>query len=433
MRSRRSLSVRAQLTLSFLALIVVSWMVNSASLMYVHSLDRREMERRFGGRLPPPPETFAAPESGVPAEGPPRPFELGRTESAVGEPTAQGRGRGGRHGPPGRRGGPDLPPTLRFDILATHLAIALILSLTAGTLISRRFMRALDRLAAGARALGHGRLDHRITEDRQDEFAEVARTMNGMADRLERQIAALEEDARRRQQLLADMAHELRSPVATLRTMSEALRDGIAEEPSRRQRALDAMIASVGRLEKLVSDTIVIARLDLHQLPLDLAPVDLRALLRSCVEMHRPRAEQARVWLEPLPEGPPVLARADEVRLSQVIGNLLDNALSHAGAGARVSLSVAGDDERCTLVVADTGRGIAESHLPFLFDPFYRVDATRSPSEHHAGLGLRIARGLVEAHGGRLTLASEEGKGTVVTVVLPAGEADAPPAGDGVA
>jgi signal transduction histidine kinase len=113
------------------------------------------------------------------------------------------------------------------------------------------------------------------------------------------------------------------------------------------------------------------------------------------------------------------MVRGDPVRLSQVLDNLLDNAASHAGEGAEVRVSLRGGPT-CTLEVSDTGRGIPEEHMPFLFDPFYRVDTSRSPSGRHAGLGLRICRGLIEAHGGTLELRSEVGAGTTVTIELPA-------------
>lgn len=399
MPSRRGISVRGRLSLAFLTLILLSWLLNVASLTYLHSLQVREMRERMAQGLGP---AGPGPGGGGGEWRPPPEFGPG------------GPDRGPERHPP-----PRVPPQFQFDMLSMHLAMALILSVCAGALLARQFTKPLRDLAAGARAFQEGELGHRIPEDRHDEFASVARTMNGMAARLEQQIAALEDDARRRQQILADMAHELRSPVATLRTMSEALRDGLADEPTRRERALQATASSVERLEKLVNDMIVVARLDLHQLPLDRQPIDLRELARSCVEMHRPRAEQAGVVVAPVPAGEPVALEADRFRVSQVLDNLLDNAVAHAGSGAHVTVSVAGGPV-CRLTVADTGRGVAPEHIPFLFDPFYRVDSSRSPSERHAGLGLRIARGLVEAHGGTLTLESAEGEGVRVTVELPA-------------
>jgi len=399
MRSGPTISVRAQLSLSFLAVILMSWAFSTCGLIYVRWVVHRDMERQFRaamamnpgrppfddqGRLPPPP----------PPEGEGPPFAL----------FARG-----------------LPIDWRGGLFPAHIVMALVLSVAAGAWLSRRFTRPLASLSAGARAFQGGHLEHRIPEGRQGEFASVAQTMNDMASRLADQIATLEEDARRQQQVLADMAHELRSPVATLRTMAEALRDGLADEPLRRQRALQATVSSIERLEKLVDDVMVLARLDLHQLPLDSAPVDVRALARTCVETHRGPAEKAGVSLTPVREGEPVIADADGVRLAQVLDNLLDNAVSYAGAGARASVTVEAGPV-CTIVVEDTGRGVAEAHLPFLFDPFYRVDASRSPGDRHAGLGLRISRGLVEAHGGTLDLHSEEGRGTTVTIKLPGAE-----------
>jgi len=392
MRSVTRLSVRARLSLAFLSVILLSWGLSAASFVYVRSVLHPEFRPGPG----PPPEAYGAtaPERGVP---------------------------GGKQWMPRPDWPPPPPPPPPKALLAAQLAMAFILSICAGAWLSRRFTRPLDALASGAKAFEDGDLDHRVPEDRQDEFARVARTMNAMAARMKRQIAALEDDAHRRQQLLADLAHELRSPVATLKTMTEALRDGLADEPARRRRALAATGASVDRLERLVNDMLVIARLDLHQLPLENVEVDLREAARSCIEAQRARAEVAGVSLLPVPGGEPVVVLADKVRLAQVLDNLLDNAVSHAGAGAEVRVALSAGPPR-TVTVSDTGGGIPPEHLSSLFDPFFRVDPSRSPTAvaHHVGLGLRIARGLVEAHGGTLTLESEVGHGTTAAVTLPA-------------
>ena len=124
--------------------------------------------------------------------------------------------------------------------------------------------------------------------------------------------------------------------------------------------------------------------------------------------------------LQPMAPSGPLMLEADPDRLAQVLDNLLDNALRYAGAGAQVSITLEEGDPVC-LTVQDTGQGIAARHLPYLFDAFYRVDTSRTPGASPSGLGLRITRALVEAHGGTITLESAVGKGTRVTVRLPRG------------
>jgi two-component system sensor histidine kinase VicK len=227
----------------------------------------------------------------------------------------------------------------------------------------------------------------------------------------------LEADALRRRQVLADVAHELRSPVATLKAMTAALIDGVASDPERRAEALERMYDSAGRMERLVSDLLEVSRLDLHEVPLVRAPVDLREVAEDAVYTHAREAEARGMRLAPARAGDAVVVDADRLRLSQAVDNLVENAIAYAGEGAEIRVLVESDPPR--LIVEDTGAGIAARHMPFLFDAFYRADAARTPGGTHSGLGLRIARGLVEAHGGTLTVESEEGKGTRALITLP--------------
>ncbi len=316
-----------------------------------------------------------------------------------------------------------VPVRIGAGAFVLRMVIAFVLALVLGALFSRAFTRPLTALARGAQAFHDGDLRHRIPLEGDDEFARVATTMNEMAARVADQLDTLAEDARRRRQLLADVAHELRSPVAALAAMTDALRDGVAEEPARRARALDAMHDSTARLQRLVGDLLDLTRLDLRELPLHPAPVDLRALAAERLLAHADDAARADITLAPPPAGAPVTVLADAHRLGQTLDNLLENALAYAGSGATVSIALA-DGDPTTLIVRDTGRGIAAAHLPFIFDPFYRADAARTPGDSHSGLGLRIARALIEAHGGTLALESEEGRGVTVTIALPRGEMD---------
>lgn len=269
-----------------------------------------------------------------------------------------------------------------------------------------------------APALRSGELDHRIPVKGDDEFGRVAVSMNQMAHRIEEQIRELEADACRRQQLLADVAHELRSPVARLKTMAEALRDGVASGPERSERAVRAIADSAERMERLVNDLLELARLDLDELPLYPQQLDLRAVIADAVRLHREAADAAGMILHQTEPGAPVLISVDPHRLAQILDNLLDNAISHAGEGAEVRVTVEPGDP-VILTVADTGRGIAADHLPYLFDPFFRGDAARTPGGRHSGLGLRIARALAQAHRGDLRIESVEGKGTRAILTLP--------------
>ncbi len=416
MRFVPRLSVGQRLTLYMVLVVVLSgglgaWLGSQAMRLHLvprpghggrEERDGRRRDPRFGrgegarrDGQPRAPDDRRGPESGLgPAGGPGQP-----------EPR-----------PPGRR----RPPPLFFGnpMFTINLIVGVLVALAAGVLLSRRFTRPLSQLAEAARALRAGNFRHRVTLTSDDEFGRVATSMNQMAERVDAQIEALQSDARRRQQLLADVSHELRSPVATLRMMAEAVRDGVATSPERRERATRAMVDSAVRMERLVNDLIEVARLDLAEFPLHCMPLDVRSTVADCLRRHAQPAEHAHIELQPLAEGVPVLVSGDPHRLGQILDNLLDNAISHAGEGAEVQVTVR-EGSPVTVTVADTGRGISPEHLPYLFDAFYRGDAARTPGGRHSGLGLRIARGLAQAHGGDLRLTSVEGQGTRAILTLP--------------
>lgn len=411
----QKLSVRARLTLTMVLVVVVSGGLGAVLGYQAMRLNILRPGPRGG------PESREVRPGDRPL--PPRPGE--------GELRAERGPSGGREAgsedaplPPDRppeggpRPGPRRPPPLLSPMFLINLFVGVIVALAAGILLSRRFTRPLALLAEGAGALRAGRLDHRVPLTGDDEFGRVATSMNQMAERISDQIQALQADGRRRQQLLADVAHELRSPVAALKAMSEALRDGVAVGPDRSERATRAIVESAARMERLVKDLMDLARLDLHELPLHRLTVDLRAAARDAVRRYGQAAEAAHMCLHPVEEGDPVPVSADPHRLAQILDNLIDNAVSHGGSGAEVRVRVE-PGEMAMVTVSDTGRGISAEHLPYLFDPFYRGDAARTPGDRHSGLGLRIARGLAQAHGGDLQIESSVNQGTHATLTLP--------------
>jgi len=410
MRFAPRLSVGARLTLTMVVVVALTWLLGGAVVFQMMRL----------GVLHP------GPRPGLPAGITEERPEPGGTPLPPPQAPAGYRGPGGQLPPPGegRTEGRPPPPPRSFwrGPGAVNLLVGLLLSVAAGVWLSRRFTRPLATLTEGAQALERGQLDHRIALTGDDEFVRVATSMNHMAERIAEQIRELEENSRRRQHLLADVAHELRSPVASLKTMAEALRDGVASGPERSERAAAAVVGSAERLDRLVSDLLELARLDLQELPLHPQPVDLRAAVADCLRRHREAAHTAGIRIHPSEDGQPVIVLGDPHRLNQVLDNLMDNAISHAGTGAEVRVTIESGDP-VVVTIADTGRGIAAEHLPYLFDPFYRVDAVRTPGDRHSGLGLRIARGLAQAHGGDLRIESEEGKGTRAVLTLPSSSA----------
>jgi two-component system phosphate regulon sensor histidine kinase PhoR len=224
---------------------------------------------------------------------------------------------------------------------------------------------------------------------------------------------------------VANVSHELRTPLTSLKGMIETLQGGADEDPGIRRRFLDTMERETDRLIRLVNDLLVLTRADSEALNLRRDPLDLLHLARTTARRLAPKADAREVTLR-IPEVPNLpLVWADADRVAQVLVNLLDNAIkySHPGGVVIIRLSAADDGAFVRTEVQDEGIGIPAGDLPQIGQRFYRTDKARARDRRDvqsgSGLGLSIARALVEAHGGRLTLKSREGAGTTVTFTLP--------------
>lgn len=277
------------------------------------------------------------------------------------------------------------------------------------SLTSRRMLRSVRTLTSAARRMGGGDLSQRVPAEGRDEIGELARTFNAMAD-------GLESAERQRRNMVADAAHELRTPLSNIRGYVEAVRDGVLESDPE---TLATIHQQVLYLTDLVDDLRLLAETEASDFGLNRELGSLFEIVRTSVEGVRARAEARGVVLEiDLPAESPSLD-FDRTRISQVVGNLLDNAIRHTPAGGTVTASVGVRPAVATVSVADTGEGIPAEITPFVFERFYRVDPSRSRSTGGAGLGLTIARQLVEAHGGSIRVQSAAGEGTTITFDLP--------------
>ncbi len=289
------------------------------------------------------------------------------------------------------------------------LAAAFGLALTGTALIAHRLTRSLRALSVATAAVASGSFSRPLPVEGRDEVADLARSFNAMAAQL-RELDELKES------FLATVSHELRSPLTSMREAAHLLGDGVPGELNAKQARLVAIIAdSSDRLLRLVNRLLELSRLRAGMLPLERHAVDLDAVVERALDELRPQAEDGRVTLERERRGGRLVLDADEDRLVQVVVNLVANAIRFTPAGGRVTTRVAAAGDEVELVVEDTGVGIPASVLPQVFD-WYR-------QAHHgvggSGMGLAIVRGIVEAHGGRVTVESQEGKGSRFTVLLP--------------
>ena len=277
------------------------------------------------------------------------------------------------------------------------------------SLISQRMLGSVRSLTAASRKMGAGDLSQRVPEGGRDEVGQLARTFNAMAGKLENA-------ERQRRDMVADVAHELRTPLSNIQGYVEAVRDGVLE-PDRA--TIGTIHQQVLYLADLVEDLRLLTETEADDFRLNREPGSLVETVRESVEGARAKAEASGVVLSvDLPAESPTIV-FDRTRISQVVGNLLDNAVRHTPTGGTVTVSAAVGQSSASVTVADTGEGIPDDVLPFVFDRFYRVDPSRSRATGGAGLGLTIARKLVDAHGGSIRVESEAGRGTSFTFDLP--------------
>ncbi len=287
------------------------------------------------------------------------------------------------------------------------LAAAVIVAVVASVLLATRISRPIDELAAASRRVAAGDYTRPVPVA-GGELGDLAASFNGMA-------AELAAEEQRRRDLIGDVAHELRTPIASARGYIEGLEAGVFEPGPEAWRVLGEQ---TGRLERLVDDLATLWRAESRELRLELAPVDGAAALEAARARHQAAAAARSITI--LTHHAPLRLVADPVRLAQVLDNLVGNALRYGRDGGSVSLGLAAAGREAVLTVRDDGPGIAPADLLRVFDRLYRADPSRSRDSGGSGLGLTITKSLAEAMGGSVAAESPgRGLGATFTVRLP--------------
>lgn len=295
--------------------------------------------------------------------------------------------------------------------IAVAIPLALLLAAAGGSFLASRALNPIDSITRTAQQISAHDLTQRLqVPSSPDEVGRLAETFDSMLDRIEQAFS-------QQRQFIADASHELRTPLAVLATQADLALDQ-ARRPEDYRSALQEIRQQAMQMTRLLAELLTLARADYGNVTIDHEELDLTALVADTAATLAPLAEAAGVRLTTA-AGAPVAISGDQARLTQLIINLVDNALKHTPDGGAVALEVAVAGERVVLRVTDSGAGIAPEHLPHVFERFYRVDAARSRDEGGAGLGLAICRWIVGAHQGDIAVESTPGEGTTVTVSLP--------------
>ncbi|HEV7663867.1 MAG TPA: heavy metal sensor histidine kinase [Chloroflexota bacterium] len=296
-------------------------------------------------------------------------------------------------------------------LLAFAVPLTLLVASAGGLFLAGRALNPIDRITRAAAAISANDLSRRLNfRGSRDEVGRLAATFDRMLDRLDGAF-------RRQQQFTADASHELRTPLTMLSSQID-----VALERKRSLSEYEELLRSLRedaqRMTQLVSELLTLARADAGQQLLSQEELDLGDLVRSVVEAMQPLAVQRGVDLTEHIE-PHITISGDQTRLTQLVINLVDNALRYTLVGGQVRVEVTPNDAWAEVRVKDTGVGIAAEHLAHLFERFYRADPSRARSDGGTGLGLAIAKWTAQAHGGEISVASELGQGSTFTVRLP--------------
>jgi signal transduction histidine kinase len=288
-------------------------------------------------------------------------------------------------------------------------AAGVVLSLVLGWLFSRQIVQPLDNIAEAAHKVAQGNLEQKIDTKGYSEVQDLGESFNNMA-------ATLRQDRDLRRNMIADIAHELRTPISVLQGNIEGMIDGVL--PDNRQ-TLDTLHGETLELTRLVEDLRTLSLAEAGQLKFDLQPVDLGKLSARVADSFKAVAATRGIEISLSAPSKIDSVSADADRTAQVLRNLIDNALKYGPDGKPIEVKVTSEKGNVTVYVADHGRGISTENLPLVFERFYRVDRSRSRSTGGSGLGLAIAKQLVEAQGGRIKAESKVGEGSTFAFSLP--------------
>lgn len=310
-----------------------------------------------------------------------------------------------------------------LPLLVILLVFSAVISLFFAFFLAQSIVSRLRGMLGVTRRVAEGDFTARVPVNSRDEIGSLGSELNSMVAQLEQSMRQRERLETSRRELIAAVSHDLRTPLASIRAMIEALNDGVVSDPETITRYLTTIQNETYHLTTLIDDLFELSQIDAGALKLHFEPTSMADLVSDALESMAPQAEQKGVHLHGQVENIPPRVPMDAERMQRVLYNLIQNAIRHTPSDGTVTLTVRGDLDRVQLTVTDTGEGIRESDLPHVFDRFYRGEPARTRgsmmSAPGAGLGLAIAKGIVEAHGGTIHALSVPGRGATFEISLP--------------
>ena len=304
-------------------------------------------------------------------------------------------------------------------LLAGLLGFSLGMAIFVAFTYSASTTRSIQTLVGAVRRMSSGRLDARVAVQSRDEVGELAVAFNVMAEQLETSFARERELERARKELISAVSHDLRTPLASIRAMVESMNDGVVTDPETVKTYMRTTLTEVENLSQLVNDLFELSQMDAGVLELHMESASLQDLISDTLESMSLQATAHNLSLNGAVDGELMPLIMDTRRVQRVLYNLVQNSIRYTPPDGTIYIRARDTGVEIQVEVADTGEGIPAQDFPHLFERLYRTDQSRSRVSGGAGLGLSIARGIVEAHGGRIWAESEVGKGSTFSFTLP--------------
>ena len=309
-----------------------------------------------------------------------------------------------------------------FNIIIEAIGIGLLFAILLGLLLAKTMVTPIQSLTKAAEKVAAGDFSESVENESRDEIGVLSRTFNDMAGQLERNIEDLQHAEQMRKEFVANVSHELRTPVTSIRSYAETLCDaGKTMDPETEQRFLEVIVRESDRMTKIVQDLLTLSRLDAGSIAFDFQTFSFEKSVRDVYNAQLLEAQKRRHNFGLSFEGELPEIRGDRARIEQVLINMLSNAIKYTPDGGRIRMTAGVRDDCVWCTVRDNGIGIPKQDIDRVFERFYRVDKARSRESGGTGLGLSIAYEIVQRHDGSMTLHSQKGKGTAITVTLPIG------------
>ena len=306
--------------------------------------------------------------------------------------------------------------------VSIFITVILILIFTNGLLsyvMSRSITRPIDKLKSYANSIKEGNLDFKIEIETMDEIGELSMAFEEMRYRLKQSLELQLQYENDRKELISSISHDLKTPITAIKGYVEGIIDGVADSPEKNKKYMQTIYSKATDIDKMIDELFLFSKLDLRKLTFHFKQVDIMKYLVDCVEELQFDLEKKDVILDLIMEEASIIVMADPEKLKRVIVNVIDNAIKNMDKESpKIQIKAYNNEENVTLSIKDNGKGIPERAIPYIFETFYRADASRNVAYGGSGLGLAIAKRIIVEHGGNIWAESVEGQYTTIFITL---------------